>query len=652
MWKRSLVRFKRVMWSLLLIAAPVFALQSPGESDLKAAAKAVRLEDYSQAFKLYSRAATNGNIEAQYQLANLYRLGKGVESSSVLERQWLEQAAANQHPGAGYNLALSIQSVDPQRAQALMQAAAATGFLPAKQYLQRGGRVATAAGSGQLTVADRWFAAARKNQTALLETLYGQVGDVDLPDAQQRTALAVAVQSGSLEAVAWLLHRGADPARRDRFGKSAGFIAIDSEQFSTLNKLFSAGLDPNSTLPNGDTLLHYAVRRDRTGLLPKLLQKPIAVNRGNADGWTALDLAMFAGAEEAVSLLRRHGGQRGDGWQSVDTDSEDIVASRWTGADAPDLAQLAKIVSAGNAGLLRQLAAGRPALIRQPLEDGRTLLAIAIANGQPGMVDALLELGASPGDRIDGELTALQWAAQNGQTEVANALLRRRADATATNSRGIDAIELALIGGHTELAESLLEQARETGVPIPVDRYLYTAARSDANTFLASFAPESKPLYRDDQGRSAVWYASSHGNTEVLESLLRRGLGDDTPDADGKTPLLIAAERGCLPCVERLAEVADLNRQTSSGDSALMLAAARSDRALVAWLIANGADVHRRNSQGDTALLAAVRTNAIDIVRLLVEAGASVSRKNRMGLSAQDIAARKGPEMLAALALK
>lgn len=655
MWKKSLALRNYLLCCLLSIVAPAVAGETSVRADLSEAGKAVRMHDYSRAFRAYSHAATRGSAEAQYQLANLYRLGQGVAPDPAQQRRWLERAATNGHPAAAYSLALIIQERETERARLLLQSAAAAGYQPADHYLQRMADPQVAEGNTQLPLRDRWFAAARKNRYESLALLHEQLADIDMSDAQQRTALSIGVQSGSAEAVAWLVAHGASPEHRDRFGRTAAFSAIDVGRYDLLNTLFSAPMDPNHVLPNGDSLLHYAIRRQRSDMLAGLLRHGTAINLANADGWTALDLAEFAGDQQALALLRQHGAGHGQGWYALNNDEDKSpnakLASRWTAKQAADPGQLARIVSAGNVALLRKQLAGREQLLRQPLDDGRTLLAIAIINGQLAMVNALLDVGANPDDRVDRDSTALQWAAQNGQQEVVIALLDRGAQATLTNSKGMDAIEMALFGGHEQLAASMLVWLDNAGQPAPLDRYLLNAARADADQFVALIAPRVKQLSRDAQQRSALWFAASLGNSSMVDTLLSHRLLDDEPDSSGKTPLLVAAERGCIRCMHKLMKVADVNRQTPSGDTALMLAAGAGDRAMVTWLLTNGAKVDVRNALGDSALTCAVRANAVDIVRQLVQAGASVSRKNGIGLSAQDLAADKGADMLAALEL-
>lgn len=652
MLKKSLVPHSRRWIVVLLLAGNAFA--ATPETALRDAQRAVRLEDYARAYQSYSVAAKAGNVEAQYQLANLYRLGRGVAASAASERFWLEKAAAANHAGARYSLALELEETEPERATKLLRAASAAGYQPAVTYLQRfGAGGATKSGAGQSagqSVQELWFFAARKNRTEALRQLQASVDSVDVTDAQQRTALLVAVQAGSPDTTSWLLRHGANPNRSDRFGKSAGFVAVDRNDPAQLKRLFGAGLDPKQTLPNGDSLLHYAIRRRADALVMVALDGRVPVNLRNAEGWTALDLARFSANEQAVALLTGRGAEPGAGWQVAGATS-DGQASYWTGSEVPDLETLARITSAGNRALLRQLAADHRSLINRPLRDGRTLLAIAIANGQQTVVDTLLALGADPDSAVDGELTALQWAARSGQRDIALALLKREAQVTSIDRHGRDAIELALLSGHTALARELLVAASGT-MPsgrLPLDRYAYTAARADDTDFVRVIGPHLQHSYQDPSGRNALWFAASHADVELVAALRRFGMTQDSADRDGVTPLLVAAQRGCLACLTEIANDADVNRASPSGDTPLIIAAARADGAMVDWLLANGADIHRRNALGDSALLVAVRADAEAVVRQLVAAGANASRKNKIGLSARDIAEKKGRKMMAAL---
>ncbi|KAK1733617.1 hypothetical protein QTG54_015660 [Skeletonema marinoi] len=60
--------------------------------------------EYGSAFEYFTRAAGLGDVGAQFQLADLYRNGLGVEKDRGREIHHLEEAAIGGHPYARYNL--------------------------------------------------------------------------------------------------------------------------------------------------------------------------------------------------------------------------------------------------------------------------------------------------------------------------------------------------------------------------------------------------------------------------------------------------------------------------------------------------------------------------------------------------------------------
>ncbi|WP_317931826.1 ankyrin repeat domain-containing protein [Halioxenophilus sp. WMMB6] len=648
MCKKSLVRRNAplALLCLLLSGPPVLAAEAVELSgvDLSRAAKAVRLEDYNTAFRLYRVAAEAGSSEAQYQLASLYRLGRGVARDAKAERLWLERAAQGSHAEAQYSLALLLTE-QPARAQQLLERSAAQGFLPAQRYLAQQ-HIITVSGDQPLSPLAQWLAAAQKNQIGRLPELLQAVDNINQTDRDQQSALLLALSAGSRDAVQWLLQQGANPNQVDRFGKNAGFVAIDADQPWALAPLQHAGLKLNSQLANGDTLLHYAVRRQRPQWLQPLLATNIAVNALNSEQQTALDLA----EAELRAPLVAAGAKPGPGQARTKGGGEQRFAEEWTG-DAVTVAELARLVSGGNVELVRKQAAAHPALLGQRLADGSNLLAPAIAQGDVSMVSALLDLGLDPEQPVSGELSALQWAAQSGKVAVAKLLLSRGGNAYRETDQGRDAVELALMAGQTGVAEQLLQALGLHNKPSAprLGRYFLVAAMANQTAFIKAMPKPSSPVARDAQGRSALWFAANHANAEMIRLLLKAGLMDDQPDREGVTPAAVAADRSCLPCLTVMSAEADFNRPTLAGNTPLHSAAARSDDAVVAWLLARQVDVSVRNQAGDTALILAVKANALPIVKRLVAAGSSVNRKNNMGLSARDIAKDGDPEMVAAL---
>jgi len=93
---------------------------------------AVRQGAFATAAALLEKAALAGNAEAQYQLASLYRSGRGVDQDDALALKWMKAAAAQDHVKAQFNLGKMYLSgragpADVAAAKPWLQKAAARG---------------------------------------------------------------------------------------------------------------------------------------------------------------------------------------------------------------------------------------------------------------------------------------------------------------------------------------------------------------------------------------------------------------------------------------------------------------------------------------------------------------------------------------------
>lgn len=112
----------------LLAAAPAFA-------DVKAGVDAWSAGDFSRAVVEWQGPAAAGDPDALFNLAQAYRLGRGVEIDNARARQLYEQAASLGHVKAADNYGLMLfQEGEQQKAMPLIQAAADRGD-PRAQYV-------------------------------------------------------------------------------------------------------------------------------------------------------------------------------------------------------------------------------------------------------------------------------------------------------------------------------------------------------------------------------------------------------------------------------------------------------------------------------------------------------------------------------------
>ena len=133
----------------------------------------------------------------------------------------------------------------------------------------------------------------------------------------------------------------------------------------------------------------------------------------------------------------------------------------------------------------------------------------------------------------------------------------------------------------------------------------------------------------------AVPTAASAGDSSMLDAVKQRDAARvrvlvkqrtlvNAPDADGATPLLIAAHLGDLDSANALiAAGANVNLANRYGITPLYEASAAAYVPLIKALLDAGARADVALPEGETALMAASRTDSVEAVRLLLSAGAA-----------------------------
>ncbi|XP_058797824.1 KN motif and ankyrin repeat domain-containing protein 2-like isoform X2 [Phymastichus coffea] len=130
---------------------------------------------------------------------------------------------------------------------------------------------------------------------------------------------------------------------------------------------------------------------------------------------------------------------------------------------------------------------------------------------------------------------------------------------------------------------------------------------------------------RDSNGNTAMHYAVSHGNFDVVSILLDSKVCDvNGTNHAGYTPVMLAAlvqlrNSTHASVVKRLFQLADVNvRAKLHGQTALMLAVSHGRKDMSKLLLDAGAAVNLQDEDGSTALMCAAEHGHADIVRLLL----------------------------------
>jgi cell division protein FtsN len=105
-------------------------------ADVRAGIEAWRAGNYEAAIREWRPLADAGDADAQFNLGQAYRLGRGVPANLPLALEWFEKAAQQGHAQAEANLGLSLfQNNQRERAIPWLQRAAERGDPRAQYYL-------------------------------------------------------------------------------------------------------------------------------------------------------------------------------------------------------------------------------------------------------------------------------------------------------------------------------------------------------------------------------------------------------------------------------------------------------------------------------------------------------------------------------------
>lgn len=83
-----------------LMTVVIGFISTPSYADNATGEEAYASGDYDLAFQEFTKAAEQGDINAQYNLGVMYEHGHGVEQSDLKAGEWYQLAADNGHPEA------------------------------------------------------------------------------------------------------------------------------------------------------------------------------------------------------------------------------------------------------------------------------------------------------------------------------------------------------------------------------------------------------------------------------------------------------------------------------------------------------------------------------------------------------------------------
>jgi hypothetical protein len=150
-------------------------------------------------------------------------------------------------------------------------------------------------------------------------------------------------------------------------------------------------------------------------------------------------------------------------------------------------------------------------------------------------------------------------------------------------------------------------------------------------------------------GRTPLIVASQKGHVQVAAELLQHGARVDMQNKDGGSPLIAASLNGHVQVVaELLQHGARVDMQNKDGGSPLIAASLNGHVQVVAELLQHGARVDLQDKDGDSPLIVASQNGHVQVVAELLQHGARVDLQDKDGDSPLIVASQKGHVQVAA----
>ena len=129
--------------------------------------------------------------------------------------------------------------------------------------------------------------------------------------------------------------------------------------------------------------------------------------------------------------------------------------------------------------------------------------------------------------------------------------------------------------------------------------------------------------------------AAEAGDSRRIQALLDQGAAIDSPDASGRTPLLIAIRARQSTAAQALISAgANVNAKDRMLDSPYLYAGASGQIEILRMTLAHGADLRSTNRYGGTALIPAAERGHVSTVQLLIDAGVEPDHVNNLDWTA------------------
>ncbi|XP_046647767.1 serine/threonine-protein phosphatase 6 regulatory ankyrin repeat subunit B-like [Daphnia pulicaria] len=482
------------------------------------------------------------------------------------------------------------------------------------------------------------FAILNQSEAVVEELLKRMDVDVNVKNNNNHTALHVTSMWVDIP-IDWfrdILRKSTDVNAQDQWGNTALQTAILGMSKRAVKELLKHNsVDVNIKSNQEQTTLHFASewRNIPIDLFRKILEKSTDVNAQNANGNTALQLAIVKKCEAMIKELVNH--------KDVDLNLKDN--------DYCTALQLASSRNNVPVDLFR-IILEKSTDVNAQEKNGHTALHLAIAlENRTAVEEVLKHKDVDVNLKNNDNQTALHLASvwKNMSVDLFRKILEKSSDVNAQEIDGHTALHISIIYESKSALEELLKRK-------DVDFNLKNNNNQTARDFASSWENIPVDLLRiileksnakDEKGNTALHVAIMNKSKTVVGELLKRSESDvNLKNNDKQTALHLACWWNDIPIdlfKIILKKSTDVNVQEEDGDTALHNAIVfEFETAIKELLERKDIDVNIKNNDKRTPLHLALigKGFPIDLFRIISEKSTNVNLQDRDGHTAFHLA--------------